>query len=167
MASRAFVAVARAVLFAMADPDDESRCLLGQPKNNLGRSNLPTLTYRIGGTKVAETDEGPVWTGRLEWTGESEQSIHEALEATVAPGHRSATRDATDWLADYLDAQGGGAESAEVKAAGRKAGHARGALDRAARKLKVSIDSFGFPRQTYWSLPGAAPRPIGGENEAF
>jgi hypothetical protein len=117
--------------------------------------------------KVADTDEGPVWTGRLEWTGESDQTIHEALEASAAPGHRSATREAIDWLADYLNAQGGGAESAETKAAGKKAGHSKGALDRAARTLNIGINSFGFPRQTYWSLPGTAPQPIGGQDESL
>jgi len=40
MASRAFAAVARWVLFVMIDPDDESTRLLGLPKNNLGRTDL-------------------------------------------------------------------------------------------------------------------------------
>ena len=39
MGSRAFAAVARAVLFVMTDPDDENARLLGQAKNNLGRSD--------------------------------------------------------------------------------------------------------------------------------
>jgi hypothetical protein len=37
MASRAFAAIARAVLFVMANPEDETTRLLGQAKNNLGR----------------------------------------------------------------------------------------------------------------------------------
>ena len=49
MGSRAFTAVARSVLFVMLDPEDESRRLLGQPKNNLGRTDLPTKTFRIVG----------------------------------------------------------------------------------------------------------------------
>jgi putative DNA primase/helicase len=47
MASRAFAAVARWVLFAMTDPDDERRRLLGLAKSNLGRTDLPTLAYHI------------------------------------------------------------------------------------------------------------------------
>ena len=50
MGSRAFVAVARAVLFVMADPDDESKRLLGQPKNNLGRSELPPSCFALMGS---------------------------------------------------------------------------------------------------------------------
>jgi hypothetical protein len=71
MGSRAFAAVARAVLYMMTDPDNEAQILLGQPKNNLGRSDLPTLTLKIESAHVADTDEGPVWTGRATWTGES------------------------------------------------------------------------------------------------
>ena len=89
MGSRAFAAVARAVLFVLVDPDDESVRLLGQPKNNLGRTGLPTLLFRIVGTKVADTAEGPVWTGKLEWLGESDRSIREAVEAST--GDRTAT----------------------------------------------------------------------------
>jgi hypothetical protein len=78
MGSRAFAAVARAVLFAMTDPHEESTRLLGQPKNNLGRSDLPTLSFRIIGAKVAATVEGEVWTGKLEWTGQTSRSRMES-----------------------------------------------------------------------------------------
>lgn len=154
MGSRAFVAVARSVLFVMADPDEEGLRLFGQPKNNLGRSDLPTLTFRIEGAVVAETDEGPVWTGRVVWAGESDRSVADALEAAMAGGLRSATQEAADWLKDYLDSQGGGADSAAVKTAGRAAGHNAEALKRAVRRLKVDVEAFGFPRRTHWSLPG-------------
>ena len=60
MGSRAFAAVARSVLFVMTDPDDENTRLLGTPKNNLGRLDLPTLSFRIDGAKVAQTEEGEV-----------------------------------------------------------------------------------------------------------
>ena len=43
MGSRAFTAVPRAVLFVATDPDDETVRLAGEPKNNLGRTDLPTL----------------------------------------------------------------------------------------------------------------------------
>jgi len=79
MGSRAFAAVARAVLFAMIDPDDDTRRLLGQPKNNLGRTDLPTLTFAIQGVCVATTDKGEVWTGHLEW-GEPVES-HDSRSA--------------------------------------------------------------------------------------
>lgn len=157
MGSRAFAAVARSVLFVMLDPDDEATRLLGQEKNNLGRTDLPTLTFRIVGTKVADTDEGPVFTGRVEWTGESAQTIRQALEsAGEGADVRSATSEAAGWLEDHLTSQGGTDDSASTKEAGRKAGHSKDALLRALKRLKGTTESSGFPRRTYWTLPGTA-----------
>jgi hypothetical protein len=155
MASRAFVAVARAVLFAMTDPDDEKTRLLGQPKNNLGRLDLPTLSFQINGVVVADTADGPVWTGQLNWTGESERTIRDALQqaAEMSGGNRTVVSEAADWLQDYLASQDGKADSTEIKREGQKAGHDKNALHRARIKLKVATVSEGFPRRTIWTLP--------------
>ena len=75
MGSRAFAAVARSVLYAMTDSDDETLRHLGLPKNNLGTVDLPTLDYRIESAKVADTDEGEVWTGRVDMARRVE-SVH-------------------------------------------------------------------------------------------
>jgi RecA-family ATPase len=155
MGSRAFVAVARAVLFAMTDPEDDDGCLLGQPKNNLGRLDLPTLTYKIEGAKVAETDEGDVWTGQLHWTGDTDRTVGDALDAASRGEDRSAVEEATVWLEDYLMSKGGAEQSSTIKAAAKPAGHSGRTLQRARARLKVTTESIGFPRQTYWLLPGA------------
>jgi AAA domain len=157
MASRAFAAVARTVLFVMQDPDDDGGRLLGTPKNNLGRTDLPTLGFRIDGAKVADTLEGEVWTGRLVWTGESSRSIREALESTSeAAGDKSATSEAADWLGDYLASQDGAVDSAIIKREGSKAGHSKDALRRAKHRLGVTSVTSGFPRRAFWSLPVGA-----------
>lgn len=157
MGSKAFPAVARSVLFVMKDPDDEELRLLGTPKNNLGRTDtLSTLTFAIVSAKVADTDEGPVWTARVSWRGEVARSIDDALEsAEDGPEGRSATAEAGEWLTDYLTSQGGEAESRDIKRDGTKAGHSADSLKRARRRLKVASRSHGFPRTTVWSLPGA------------
>lgn len=153
MGSRAFAAVARAVLFMMVDPDNDRIALVGQPKNNLGLADphLPTLTCSITSAHVADTDEGPVFAGQLHWVGESMASIREAIEAT-GDMDRTAVAEATEWLSDYLEGQGGEAESADAKAEGKKAGHSTDALKRARQKLRVTSASYGFPRRTKWSL---------------
>lgn len=158
MASKAFPAVARAVLFVMKDPDDESLRLLGQEKNNLGRDNLPTLTFRIESAHVADTPEGPVTTARVAWQGESSQTISEALQSAGEGEARSATQEAGGWLLDYLTTQGGEADSADIKEAGRKAGHSQDALKRARGRLKLPIENYGMPRRTKWLLPSAFPQ---------
>jgi hypothetical protein len=156
MASRAFVAVARTVLFVAADPDDDSRRLLGTPKNNLGRTDLPTLAFHIVGAKATDTPEGEVWTGKLEWAGESDRSIREVIEHALETSLvRSATSEAAEWLQDYLTDQNGPIESAVAKREGGKAGLSKDALHRACGRLGVVIESRGFPRQTYWYLPSS------------
>ena len=59
MASKAFTAVARSVHTVMTDPDDDTgrRRLFGTPKNNLGRNDLPTLSFVIESYEVP-TEEG-------------------------------------------------------------------------------------------------------------
>jgi hypothetical protein len=151
MASKAFTAVARAVLFVMRDPDNEAMRLLGQAKNNLGKEELPTLAFGIESAHVADTDEGPVWTGRVRWHGESDRSITEALEsAGEGADGRTATQEAAEWLADFLVTQGGEADSSDIKKAGAAAGHSIDALKRARGRIKATTESYGFPRKTKW-----------------
>jgi hypothetical protein len=154
MGSRAFAAVARAVLYVMTDPDNEAIRLVGQPKNNLGRTDLPTLTFRIDSHVVADTDEGVVFTGRINWLGETDRSITDVLaETDEGPDASSATSEAGDWLVDHLASQGGIDESAEIKKAGRKMGHSESSLKRARKRLRIESESSGFPRRTFWKLP--------------
>jgi AAA domain len=164
MASRAFVAVARAVLYAIKDPNDGSRRLLGNEKNNLGQGDLPTFSYTIEGCHVGDDDEGKeIWTAKIVWGDESELSISETIAAASedADDGMTAVGDAVDWLQDYLSMAGDdGKESSIVKDAGKVAGHSRRAIERAAAKLKVEFSSAGFPRKTVWILPVASRRPV-------
>ena len=162
MASRAFAAVARSVLFVMVNPDDDTTRLLGQPKNNLGRSDLPTLVFRIDGKTVATTTEGPVETGHLMWIGESDRSLHDAIqqEAEADGCNRTVVQEAADWMEDYLKSKDGSADSAEVKAEGKKAGHSLDAIHRARTKLKITAVSIGFPRRTHWKLQLSDAKPF-------
>jgi hypothetical protein len=154
MGSKAFNAVPRSVLFVTTHPRDEDIKLLGQTKNNLGRLDLPTHAYRIVGELVTTTNEGEVWTGKIEWLDNSEMTIAQVLEASSEdPEERSATREAEDWLRDYLVSVGGRASSAEAKRQGKRAGHSERTLRRASKAIGVVVESSGFPRQTFWSLP--------------
>ncbi len=158
MGSRAFTAVARSVLYVMRDPEDDAVRLLGQAKNNLGRDDLPTLTFALESVKVADTDEGEVWTSRVRWTGESSQRITEALAATVHdPDTRTQVEECSDWLRDYLTGQGGQAPYRELERAADKAGFALSTLKRARARSKVVSRLHGFPKTSTWFLPGGLP----------
>lgn len=154
MGSKAFTAVARSVHTVVPDPDDDTdtRRLFGTPKNNLGRTDLPTLGFTIVSHPI-DTDDGTAWTGRLVWGAESSASIGDLMrQAATSDEDRSATSEAADWLEDYLRSQGGRADSTEVKQAGAKAGHTVDALKRAKKRIHAGHESAGFPRHTFWLL---------------
>jgi len=158
MGSKAFTAVARSVHTVVPDPDDDTdtRRLFGTPKNNLGRTDLPTLSFTIASYAI-DTDEGTAWTGRLEWGEELAASIGDTMRrAADGREDRSATSEAADWLGDYVASKGGQVPSADAKRHGKAAGHSDAALRRARERLKLVVSSDGFPRVTYWDLPVAS-----------
>jgi len=157
MGSKAFTAVARSVHTVVLDPDDEEeeRKLFGTPKNNLGRTNLPTLSFAIESAAV-DTDEGTAWTGRLVWGAEVSESISAVMERSGAENNdRTALKEAAEWLHDFLSMTGV-VGSARAKEEGRKAGHSESSLKRARHRIKAESRSEGFPRTTYWYLPDDA-----------
>jgi hypothetical protein len=157
MGSTAFSAVARSVHTVVPDPDDDTdrKRLFGTPKNNLGRSDLPTLEFTVESYAVPTEDDGPAWTGCINWLGEHEGSIADAMEQ-AQDGDRSAVHEASDWLQDYMASEGGSAPSADIKREGAKAGHSYDALKRARKKLHLVYRNTGFPRRSFWFFPGPA-----------
>lgn len=163
MGSRAFSAVARFVLFVAADPDDDETRLLGQAKNNLGRSNLPTLSFVIEDQVIARTDDGEeIHTGQLRWTGEDDRSIRDVVREP-ADGERQSKNKAGEWLLAYLVARKGAAESSAVKRDAEGAGHSATTLKRARKAANVTAHAVG--RTTWWLLPGASVPLLGAEGE--
>ncbi|MDP3969104.1 MAG: AAA family ATPase [Nocardioides sp.] len=172
MGSRAFTAVARSVHTVVPDPDDDSVRFFGTPKNNLGRTDLPTLSFTVESFAVP-TDDGPATVGRVVWGDEVRGSIGEAMRRSAARdsggGGGSATDEAADWLLDYLTAygkpdeslsEGRWVESSRVKEAAADAGHGDKPLRAARNRLGVLSESVGFPRRTWWSLPPKRSRDL-------
>lgn len=149
MASVAFTAVARSVSTVMLDPDDETEQtrLFGTPKNNLGRSDLPTLAFSIVEHSIP-TRLGPATTSRVEWGNERAESIQRFMERTTED--RTAVGDASEWLAGYLAGRDDGVPSRDVMRDGEAEGHSADALKRAKKRLGVRYVSSGFPRTTRW-----------------
>jgi AAA domain-containing protein len=158
MGSRAFGAVARSVLYAMKMPEDPSVRVLGLSKSNLGQEDADTLTFRIEGVKVADTDEGEVTAGRLKWLGPTERGIDELLDDADGGAKRVTTvGKAVEWLASYLMGCGGSCDVPEIlKAAENLGGYNKRTVQRAAEKLKVTSETTNtFPSLTVWTLPEA------------
>jgi hypothetical protein len=87
--SRAWAEVPRAIHGIVQDRDaDDFTGVLSQIKNNLGRLDLPHLTYTIQ-TVELQTDTGePSYVGRLHFTGESDQSAEDLLIGSRGHGDR-------------------------------------------------------------------------------
>lgn len=160
MGSRAFTAVARSVHTVMPDPDDDTgaRKLFATPKNNLGRADLPMVSFTIV-SHAFETVDGTAYTGRIEWGGEVQGTIGDALARGAGTAEeRGAVSEAADWLRDYIDMNGGTAKSADCKRDGAKAGHSERSINRAKAKLGLTHHSVGFPAITWWERPGSQLR---------
>lgn len=154
MGSVAFAAVARSVTVVVADPDDEAgrRRLLGTPKNNLGRDDLPTLGFTIEPVSI-HTDDGPTEIGAVRWTGEVDASIREAMSrSNEDEDTRTSRAAAAEWLTSWLESEGGSAPRKAVVAAAREAGWSEDQLKRCHRTARVTIRNEGFPRTTIWSI---------------
>lgn len=157
MGSRAFVAVARATLFVSVDIEDPTLRMVSVPKNNYGDSNLPSLLFTIKNYFVAKTDDGDVYTGKLEWTGETTRTLETEMEAGSSED-RGAIIEASQWMTDYLTVQGGFKDSIEIKKAGKKEGFSVTTLGRARKRIGiVSVTRGTYPKTTIWCLPGHLP----------
>jgi hypothetical protein len=155
MGSRAFAAVARFAIFVALDPDDEERRLVGQVKNNLGRMDLPTLSFTIADQLVATTAAGDeIRTGKLVWGADDDRSIRDVIgEAASKEREKKDTPrvQAEEWLSNYLGDFTGPVLREEVMAAAEKAGHHATTLKRAVKELGIVSTPAG--RKTMWALP--------------
>jgi hypothetical protein len=153
MASKAFTAVARSVHTCLPDPSDETLRIFATTKNNLGMDNLPLLGFKIQGFAIDTPDDGTAWTGQLVWTGEVAGNIRDLMKQANDPD-RTATQDAADWLDDFLHSRGGTETRADIEKAAKAAGHSVATLQRARVRMRITTRNEGFPRRTWWSLPG-------------
>jgi hypothetical protein len=163
LGSRAFAATARAVIAMARDPEaEDGTVVLSQEKNNLGRLDLPSLTYVVANAEVM-TEDGVSFVGRVEFTGQSERSVSDMLADGNAPGERGERDEAVAWLVDYLTDQGGEASAGDVIKAAEKDGFAKHTIQRARAKAGVKSQKSGFGKGWVWVLsPGGATTPAPG-----
>lgn len=109
MASKAFTAVARSVLYCIADPEceTEDRYLFGHVKSNLGVKQ-PTMKYHLIEVKieldpesVEPGDDAVVTTSRVVWDGEDDRTIAAVMDAPRAVRADSeVTHQIVAWIAE-------------------------------------------------------------------
>ncbi|MET8803610.1 AAA family ATPase [Streptomyces sp. NPDC004546] len=145
--------------------DEPDRFVMSLEKNNLGRLGLPSFEYTIQPV-VVDTEEGPSYVSRFVLGAETTTSVREVMrEESMQDTNRGETNETVVWLRAYLTDQGGSDLAADVKAAARKDGISESSLQRARRKLGVTMiqSGFGKERRSEWRLP-EADAPAGGES---
>ena len=152
MGSKAFVAVARSVLYVMVDGEDSKKRMVGVRKSNNAQEEETNKIFHIDNTLVANTPDGPIYTGKLVWDGDTNRSMVEEAEMATN-GTRAAAKDAEEWLNELIESRGGYIESRAAKDAAKRR-HSANNIERAMQRLKVNVVSRGFPRRTWWILPG-------------
>ncbi len=153
LGSRAFAATARAVIAMARDPDSEDgTVILSQEKNNLGRLDIPSLTYVVRNTEI-ETEDGPSSVGCVEFTGETAQSVGDVLaDSGTTSEDRGEREEAVAWLRDYLTRQGGEATAGDLFKAAAQAGFEKHTLRRCKAKARIRPQKAGFDGGWVWRI---------------
>lgn len=154
--SRAFTAYVRSVVAIARDPDsDAGQCIISQVKNNLGRMDLPNLTYVIRSVTV-KTDEGDCDTGRIFLTGESEKSVRDILADTATAADRTDRAECADWLREKLTA--GPQRTKDIENEAKANGYSERTLNRVRKDLQVNayqVTQEGKRNEWWLKLPTA------------
>lgn len=152
--SGAFKDVARAVM-VFATAGDER--VFTQPKNSVGRSDLPSLNYEIQ-QAVVPTATGKTTAGMFAFTGIADRSVDDMLADERNRGRRKSPVVAflVDYLAVHADPQTGEVDAADVIAAGEAEGHSRKQIIDARNRSKnpeitTRYEGRVGARRTFWS----------------
>jgi hypothetical protein len=108
--SGAFKNVPRAIFGFGRDPESaDGSCVMTQSKNSLGRSDLPSISYRIESATVG-TAHGDAHTGRLVVLGVSDRSLAEILATAngdeKAKGRAEKLTPAQEFILMYVQVYG-------------------------------------------------------------
>lgn len=95
--SRAIVEVSRAALVLGEDKDPEGEekgvIILSQPRNNLGRTDLPNMAFIKEGAEFKAHDGGVSHVGKLRWVSKDyAKTADEALSAKQSAGRKGPTQ---------------------------------------------------------------------------
>jgi RecA-family ATPase len=136
------IGVARAGAFFATDPEDDSRHVMAQHKNNLG-AKVPSLMYRIVTAELHNT-------ARIEWLGVSEYDANGLAADGNTPQEKSELDEALEFLREELSS--GPMWAKQVFKDADAAGIAKITLKRAKANLRVKSEKVGV-EGWQWTLP--------------
>lgn len=164
MGSRAFSAVARAVLYVAENPENREEKVMSQAKNNLGRSDLPELAYTLNQVTVGMFGDEIITSVKLAWGKEKDVGT---VRGFIAPAKAAKAKvdSAEDWLEDMYAGKGK-VLSQEVKEAGQLMGFNERMLQRALNKVngKATRERVDNKTISYWEIPSLSQENVAEEN---
>jgi hypothetical protein len=149
------IGACRSAWLIAEDPDDSTRCVLAQVKNNLAPPQ-PSLAYTVEG--LASTAPVVNWLGPSPWTAAELHATRRAAPPRIQPRETAA-----DFLLDLL--KEGPCTSREVWDAAQALGLAQRTLNRAKEDLGIRSERVPGTVTSYWLLPDQRlPGPRQSEN---
>jgi AAA domain/Bifunctional DNA primase/polymerase, N-terminal len=151
-ASGAFKDIARAVM-VFADGGDER--VFTQPKNSVGRTDLPSLVYAIHGA-VVHTPKGKTSTAKFSFTGLADRTVDDMLADERGRKRRKSA--VAEFLIGYITEhadENGEVAAADVFAAGEAEGFNRKQISNARErshdpKVGTRKEGFGQGASYFW-----------------
>lgn len=161
MASRAFTAVARAVLVAMRDPENEAQRLVGVAKSNLGPDDRPAMRFIVEQVTVGAEDDGrPITAAHYVDRGPHHCTIRDAgrkaagVATQVRREETTVTGRCEAWLRAQLDDAGSeGLLRSDIINAGLVAGFSETIVKRASLSIGVEHRKFAVGGPGFWRKP--------------
>ena len=151
--SGAWGQIVRAAVAFVRDPDseDEKKVIMSQAKNNLGRSDQPSVTFTFEPVTIQTKRRKPSYVSKIVWGGESPWTVEEVLGGRNTEKAVSAVDRAAAWLAIYLD-NGERVLKNDVIAAAEKEGHSKRSVERAKQTLDIVAERDGSHGPWTWRL---------------
>ena len=149
MGSRAFSAVARAVLYVIREGEDRLLCF---PKSNLG-PEVSSIRFGIKSATLDARDpkdNSEITTSQIVWKGDDVRSASDVLADQASTKKTGPKERAIKFLRSRLSKEP--TDSKTVKEEAREGGISERSLQRARRELGVVIEQSGFPARSTWSI---------------
>lgn len=164
MGSRAFSAVARAVLYVAENPENREEKVMMQAKNNLGRSDLPELAYTLNQVTVGMFGDEIITSVALQWAGEKDVGTTKSFLSPKSQTQKTKAEQVEEWLETRL--QNGPVPSQDIKDEGKEMGFSEATIKRKFSEMGgiAKRTGHGKTMMSTWELPELNTEDVNDEN---
>lgn len=164
MGSRAFSAVARAVLYVAENPENREEKVMMQAKNNLGRSDLSELKYTLNQVTVGMFGDEIITSVALNWAGEAEPGAVRRFMTAKNGTTKTQAEIAEEFLTEELE--DGPVPSQRVKDKAKEKGISEATLKRKFSDMNgvAKRQGHGKSMMSTWELPALNTEDVDDEN---